>query len=180
MATVERLSLQIERITDRLERLAGKPQTEKRLARIEKQTQKLLRKQARLDAITGEEVTTPIAANVLPSDSFEISVTSTRLCPRVDVEIYDSPFDDLFTGGEPLRLRASATGRIKENGGRSTYTSTGTLANGEYWDGLNRQTVFTGSSTWDAWRLYPDLTISVLQGDDVLASQDFATADIFG
>ena len=178
MATVEQLSLQIERITDRLERLAGKAQTAKRLARIEKQNQKLLRKQAKLDALTAEKVVSPIAANELPSDSFEISVIPKKRMTRIDVEIYDSPFDDTFTGGEPLRLRASATGLIT-NGGTRQYTSTGTLANGEYWEGLNRQTVFVGSNTFNAFRDYPDLTVSVLRGDDVLASQEFATADIW-
>ena len=178
MATAEQFQFKIQRITERLERWADKKPTEKRLAKIERQTQKLVNTQAKLDALAVEQAVIPDSIE-LPSDSFTFTFTPTDQLVRIDVEAYDSPFDDSFIGGEPLTFRASATGRSTLYG-NSSYTSTVELANGTYWDGLNRQTLVTGNSKWNSWIDYKDLTLSVLKGDEVLASESFVTADIFG
>ena len=175
----------IERINERIERLQSSIEScgasERRLRRLERQNQKLINQQNKLDELTGlqDKAEAQEEAGILP-DSFAFSVTPVGdVLTRVDVQIYDSPFDETFTGGEPLTLRATASGK-RTPSGISSATSTVAFANGEYWDGLARQTLFYGSSTWNSWADYPELVVSVLNADgDLLATQSFDPTQVF-
>ena len=74
-----------------------------------------------------------------------------RTWGMIYVDIFDSPLDDTFTGGDPLILRSNfvdgkgydpETGRSWSGRGRTT---TSAFANGDYWDGNNEQTLMMGS-----------------------------------
>ena len=105
------------------------------------------------------------------------------------MDIYDSPFDDTFTGGEPLVLRTGATGKRTAYGTQSRY-STVSLANGEYWTGESySQTVMTGRSMWSDWPEFSHLALTLAKDDKqwiggggfnyVLETADLTTAEIF-
>ena len=191
MQTIEQLQARIERINERLECWATKPQTDKRIAKIERLEARrdrlygriaaieeraaaaIERAQPLIDEVTGEE---------LPKDSFDFRVEQTDWGVSVFVDVYDSPFDDTFTGGEPLFLRASATGKRTPRGTLSRH-STVTLANGEYWDGLARQTLVTGQSTWSNWPEFSNLALTLGKDREftsIVETADYTTAELFG
>ena len=191
MQTVEELTAQIERIDQRLECWATKPQTEKRIAKIERQEARRDRLYARIAAIEEREAAAieraqplidEVTGEELPKDSFTFRIEETDWGVSVYVDIYDSPFDDRFTGGEPLWLRASATGKRTAFGTQSRH-STMTLANGEYWTGESySQTVMTGQSMWADWPEFSHLAFTLGKDRDfgfVLETADLVTADVF-
>ena len=197
MQTIEQLQAKIERIGERLECWATKPQTEKRIAKIERQEARREWLYAQITAIEEREAAAieraePLIDEVtgveLPKDSFTFRVEETDFGSLVSVDIYDSPFDETFTGGEPLVLRASATGKRTANGTQSHHTTV-TLANGEYWDGGLRQTVTAGSSSWALWPEHTHLALTLAKDDKqwiggggfdyVLETADLTTAEIF-
>ena len=204
MATAEQFQLNIDNLTSRIERIEArierwedKPQTEKRLAKIARQQERIERVQAKIAAnerdiaflaAAAEEE----AASNLPVDTFEITFKqpdAERDFYRFEVAVYDSPFDDGFVGGEPLVMRVSAEGKQKANGGIRNWGSTSTLANGPYWEGLNNQTLMLGSSTFEDLLEYPTVTAYVAKDDkewvgggqlnDVLAVQTFDMTTLF-
>ena len=191
MQTIEQLQAKIERINERLECWATKPQTEKRIAKIERQEARRDRLYAQIAAIEEREAAAieralplidEVTGEELPKDSFGFRVEQTDWGVSVFVDIYDSPFDDRFTGGEPLWLRASATGKHNGRGWQSRRTTL-SLANGEYWDGLARQTVMTGQSMWADWPEFSHLAFTLGKDRDfgfVLETADLVTADVFG
>ena len=191
MQTIEQLQAKIERINERLECWATKPQTEKRIAKIERQEARRDRFYAQIAAIEEREAAAieraeplidEVTGEELPKDSFTFRVEETDWGVSVYVDIYDSPFDDRFTGGEPLWLRASATGKHNGRGWQSRHTTL-SLANGEYWDGLARQTVMTGQSMWADWPEFSHLAFTLGKDrdlDSVLETADLVTADVFG
>ena len=171
MQTIEQLQAKIERIGERLECWYQKPQTEKRIAKIERQIARRDRLYGQIELIEAraaqeEERSQPLIDEVtgaeLPRDSFDFRLERTDWGVTVNVDIYDSPFDDTFTGGEPLKLRSSATGRPTRNG-FSSWHSTSTLANGQYWEGAANQTLVSGSSSNLRWEDYPNLTLTLMK-----------------
>ena len=91
-----------------------------------------------------------------PFDEFKVRVECEerddkgRTWGRIYVDIFDSPLDDTFTGGDPLILRSSFTdGKGMDKNGRTwsgrSRTSTSAFANGDYWNGDNEQTLMMGS-----------------------------------
>ena len=191
MPSIEQLEAKIARIEERLECWSNKPQTERRIAKIERQEARrdrlyrqieaiqereaaaLEREQPLIDEVTGQE---------LPKDSFGFRVEHTGWGSTVFVDIYDSPFDDAFTGGEPLWLRASVSGR-RTPGGIQSRHSTVKLADGEYWEGLANQTVLSGQSNWSLWPEFSHLSLTLAKDPGfttVLETFDGSTADIFG
>ncbi len=199
MQTIEQLQLKIARIDERLECWYQKPQTEKRIAKIERQIARRERLYGQIEAIEEREAAAieraePLIDEVtgveLPKDSFTFRVEETDWGVSVFVDIYDSPFDDTFRGGEPLVLRAGATGKRTANGTQSRH-STVALANGEYWTGESySQTVMTGSSMWSDWPEFSHLALTLAKDDKqwiggggfnyVLETADFTTAELFG
>ena len=199
MQSIEQLQLKIARIDERLESWYQKPQTEKRIAKIERQEQRRERLYAQITAIEEREAAAieraePLIDEVtgieLPKDSFTFRIEETDWGVSVFVDIYDSPFDDTFMGGEPLVLRASATGKRTANGTQSRH-STMSLANGEYWTGESySQTVMTGQSMWSDWPEFSHLALTLAKDDKqwiggggfnhVLETADYTTAELFG
>ena len=99
------------------------------------------------------------------------------------IDVVDSPYDDSFTGGDRLKMRASYTGRQTQNG-TSHYHSTGTLANGDYWpEGQYTTELITGNSGVNsAFDSYPRLNVTIFldQGnEDVLHTQAFDLTTYF-
>ena len=205
MATAEQFQLKIDNLTSRIERIEArierwedKPQTERRIAKIARQYKRIEMAQAKIDA-NERDIAFIEAAAVkaetaeLPVDTFEITFKqpdAERNFYRFEVDVYDSPFDDSFTGGEPLVMRVNAEGRQKPNGGISNMGSTSSLANGPYWQGLNNQTLLLGGSTYESFLDYPTVTAYVAKDDkewigggqlnDVLAVQTFDMTTLFG
>ena len=199
MKTIEQLTEDIARIDARLERWANKPMTERRLAKIARQEGRRERLYGQIEAIEEREAAAieraqPLIDEVtgveLPKDSFTFRVEETDWGVSVFVDIYDSPFDDTFRGGEPLVLRASATGKRTANGTQSRH-STGSLANGQYWTGESySQTVMAGQSSWSDWPEYSHLALTLAKDDKqwiggggfnfVLETADYTTAELFG
>ena len=119
----------IERLQDRIARMQLRPQNDRRVARIARLEDKVER-----------------VESLLPQDTFEITYkapTEDRSFYRFEVDIFDSPYDDTFTGGDDLLLRARAA---RPFGGRTLTT---TLANGDYWAGGDEQTLTVGGSGYD-------------------------------
>ena len=107
---------------------------------------------------------------------------------RFEVDVYDSPFDDTFTGGDPVLLNVRATGRRTQYG-TSGRNMTTTLANGDYWAGGERQTLWIGSSNYDQFPEYETMTVTLAidtrdwendnQIGDVLAVETFDMTTLF-
>ena len=189
MQTIERLLARIERIDARLERWAKQPQTEKRIAKTQRQETRREHLYAQIAIIQEREAAAierakPLIDEVtgfeLPKDNFGFRFEQTDWGVTVLVDIYDSPFDDFFTGGEPLFLRASATGKQTPFGVQSRH-STVTLADGDYWEGQPLQTLVAGQGSWSAWPEYPNLALTLgkdQQFSSILASATYETADV--
>ena len=179
MATAELLQSRIQRITDRIERLADKRPTDGRLAKIERQEQKLARVQARLEALSVEQKFSTAEVDSL-SDSFTLSVKTTEGFPVVSIEAVDSPTDDRFTGGDDLLLRAVASTQFCPEGTSGKATGNDRVI---ATDAVETQVINVGDSLWNDWASYEQVKLSLVRGDDnedTLVSETFATADLFG
>ena len=191
MPSIEQLQTRIERISVRLDCWASKPQTDKRLAKIERLEARRERLYGRIAAIEEREAAAieraqplidEVTGEELPKDSFGFRVEQTDWGVSVFVDVYDSPFDDTFVGGEPLFLRASASGK-RTPGGIQSRHSTVSLASGEYWDGLARQTLVTGQSTWADWPEFSHLALTLGKDREftsIVETADYTTAELFG
>ena len=118
-----------------------------RIAKLKAQPEKTVRTR-RIERL-GERLET--ALNNAPQDTFEITYkapTEDRSFYRFEVDILDSPYDDTFTGGDPVLLNVRATGR-RTQWGTSGRNMTTALANGDYWDGSDEQTLMVGGSGFD-------------------------------
>ena len=191
MPTIEELQARIERINDRLVCWADKSQTDRRIAKIERREARRDRLYAQIAAIEEREAAAieraqplidPVTGEELPKDSFGFRVVETDWGVSVYVDVYDSPFDDTFAGGQPLFLRASASGK-RTPGGIQSRHSTVSLASGEYWDGLARQTLVTGQSTWADWPEFSHLALTLGKDREftsIVETADYTTAELFG
>ena len=191
MLTIEELQARIDRIDERLESWSDKPQTDERIAKIERQESRRSRYERKIAALEEREAAAieraeplidPVTGEELPKDSFTFRVEELNGVVSVLVDIYDSPFDDTFVGGQPLWLKAGASGKPTRNGTMSSTTS-GTLANGEYWDGLNRQTVGMGSSAWNDWPEFSHLALTLSKDSEftsIVETADYTMAELFG
>ena len=199
MATIAELTAKIERIGERLECWATKPQTEKRIAKIERQEARREWLYAQITAIEEREAAAieraePLIDEVtgveLPKDSFTFRVEQTDWGVSVFVDIYDSPFDDTFTGGEPLVLRTGATGKQTANGTQSQ------LLHGVpgQWRILDRRVLQPNGhgwsrACWSDWPEFSHLALTLAKDDKqwingggfnyVLETADLTTAEIF-
>lgn len=195
MPSITALTDQIENIQARIERIEGKPQTDRNVARVERLNRRMEILQGKIDVINRdaalqEQWAAEAAESNLPMDTFEITFKqpdAERSFHRFEVDIYDSSFDDKFIGGEPLLLQFSATKQT--NRGRKTWRSTSALANGRYWKGLNEQQLMLGSSRFEELTDYTDVTVYLakdtgespmqIAADDILAIQTFDMTTLF-
>ena len=196
----------IGRIEQKIERLQSRRPTAKRLERIAKQEAKLAKKQNHLayemekaveqdDLAEGRVSAREIE---LPVDTFEFSYRKVQDAEgndrllMVDVDVYDSPFDDTFTGGEPLMVRSSATTvqvdpvTGKSCGGKTTTSSAGLT---HVWEGGNRETISFGDSLYLDWENFREVTVTLAKNDEEwrdggplnfpVAEDTFLVADVF-
>ena len=149
-------------------------------------------------AMSAKSLRVEAQAIELPMDTFEFSYRKVQdqqgedLLLMVDVDVYDSPFDDTFTGGEPLVVRSSATTvqvdpvTGKSCGGR-TWTSSSGLTH--VWEGGNRETVSWGDSQYLDWENFREVTVTLAKNDEEwrdggplnfpVASDTFLVSDVF-
>ena len=139
----------LEEKQDLIDKLESKPLNDRRAARLE-------RLRNRVENLTER---TQLLEPLL--DKFIISYSDNA----IEVDIYDSPFDDTFERGDPLWVQTTTSVR-KPNGGTSTRTMTSTLANGNYWEGGLEQTVFAGGSGIQDLGSYDQFTVGILDGDN--------------
>ena len=143
--SLEELNELIQKREDRLaKRLAWEP-SQRRETLVRKLQNKLARNYAQRDELTGQPQ---------PFDEFnirlEVEERGDQKFGMIYVDIFDSPLDDMFTGGDPLIMRSSfkdgpgmdENGRTWSGRGRG---STSAFANGDYWEGNNEQTLLMGS-----------------------------------
>jgi len=202
-----RIGARIERIQAKLDRLKGLEPTEKRLHRIANQEAKLLRQTEKYTLLIEQLPEGRVSArgleveaqNIeLPVDTFEFSYRKVQdaegddLLLMVDVDVYDSPFDDTFTGGEPLMVRSSATTvqvdpvTGKSCGGKTTTSSAGLT---HVWEGGNRETISFGDSLYLDWENFREVTVTLAKNDEEwrdggplnfpVAEDTFLVADVF-
>ena len=211
----------IGRIEQKIERLQSRRPTAKRLERIAKQEAKLAKKEqdlayevqkaveqddlaeARAEAKAAKAMEAGDldieAQNIeLPMDTFEFSyskVTDDQGNDRlimVEVEVVDSPFDDTFTGGEPLMVRSTATTvQVDEVTGKSCGGKTTTNSGGltHVWGDTRRDTITFGDSLYLDWENYREVTVTLAKNDEEwrdggplnfpVASDTFLVADVF-
>ena len=191
MSSIEALTAQIEKIDARLERWADKPQTERRIAKIQRQEARRERLYGQIAAIQEREAAAieraeplidPVTGFELPKDNFGFRFEQTDWGVTVLVDVYDSPFDDFFTAGEELFLKAGASGKRTPFGIQSRH-STVLLADGDYWEGQPIQTLVAGQSSWADWPEFSHLALTLgkdQQFSSILASASYETAELFG
>ena len=167
MTSIAEFTLKVRRLEAKIEKLESRPQKIARVARIE-------RYEARLDKLL----------NNAPEDEFSITLSqpSPEDLPdfwRYTVEITDSPYDDSFTGGDPLWLGVRGVGKVSHSGGSSGFSRRSSLANGDYWEGNESQTLTTGSTWYNDDHQYPELTVTLATetstGDVALKVQEIDT-----
>ena len=153
--TIELLTAKAERITARIERWEQKPQTEKRLAKLEKQRNRLSKTQSKIDDI----INTP--------DTFSLNYQNGTDYPYLEVNIFDSIYDDTYVANDPLLVRTSAT-HTRPTGSNS-WTSTLTLSHDFDWD-VSRHQSFTCSI--GDFSEYTSVTATVLNTSDVVLASE--------
>lgn len=190
MLTIEQLQARIERINERLECWSAKPQTDKRVAKIERLKARQDRLYARIAAMEeravaaierAEPLIDEVTGEELVKDSFTFRVVNADWGSTVYVDIFDSPDDDRFTAGDPLWLKATASGKHTGRGWLSTNTTVG-VASGDYWEGGSEQTVLTGQSIWADWPEFSHLALTLSKDkemESIVETADLLTADLF-
>ena len=167
MSSISAFTLQVKHLEAKIEKLESRSEKIARRARIE-------RFETRLDKLL----------NNAPQDEFSISLgqpfpESQPDFWRYTVEITDSPYDDSFTGGDPLRLSVRGVGKVGHGGGSSGFSRRSSFANGDYWEGNESQTLTTGSTWYNDDHQYPELTVTLANetstGDVVLKIQEIDT-----
>ena len=167
MSSISEYAFKVRRLEAKIEKLESRPQKIARVARIE-------RFEARLDKLL----------NNAPQDEFSISLSQPfpEAQPdfwRYTVKITDSPYDDSFTGGDPLRLNVRGVGKVGHGGGSSGFHRRSSFANGDYWEGNESQTLTTGSTWYNDDHQYPELTVTLATetstGDVALKVQEIDT-----
>ena len=119
--------------------------SQRRETLVRKLHNRLARNYAQRDELTGQPQ---------PFDEFnirlEIQEIGDNRLGMIHVDIFDSPLDDSFAGGDPLIMKAAfkAGKGMDENGrtwGGRGRTINATLTDANYWDGELEQTISMGS-----------------------------------
>ena len=174
---LSKLTRRIENRERRLARWVATADTDFEFARIERLEAKLEISRQKLDALLNPPPTVQKREDTtIEPNTFQFSVTSLDVLTRVQITAVDSSEDDRFTGGDELQLQAVASSKFCETGnaGRS-YSSTRVIST----DAVETQVINVGDSLWNDWENYDQVRLSLNKGDDTLASQVFATAEIY-
>ena len=149
MSSISTFTLQVKRLEAKIEKLETRPEKIARRARIE-------RFETRLDNLLDNA----------PQDEFSISLDQPFPEAQPDfwsytIDITDSPYDDTFTGGDPLWFQVRGNGRQSEQGGSGGFNRRSSLANGDYWEGNESQSFMTGSNWYADDHQHPELTATL-------------------
>ena len=153
--SIDALYARLERITARIERWEQKPQTTKRLAKLEKQRNRLSDTQSKIDDI----IDTP--------DTFSLTYNTGTDYPYLEVNFFDSIYDDTYVANDPLLVRTSAT-RTRPNGSNS-WTNTLTLTHNFDWDASRHQDFIVGTGDFSE---YTSVTATLLNTSGVLLNSE--------
>jgi len=98
---------------------------------------------------------------------------------RFEFTIFDSPFDDSFTGGDRLMMQVEGVKTSTDGRKFSTerWTNRDSLANGQYWEGLSEQTLMAGGYVVDRSFDFDQVTVT-LAVDNGEGVADWAAADV--
>ena len=180
---IDLLEARVVRREARLERWASRKQTDRRLAKIEKQNLKLDADRQLIAAKS--DLLTAYESVDFPQDEFFVTPTKDLVqgIGGYRIDVVDSPYDDSFSGGDRLKMRAGYTGRRTQYG-TSHYFSTSILTNDDYWpEGQYTTELITGNSGVNsAFDSYPNLNVTIFldQGnEDVLHTQAFDLTTYF-
>ena len=147
----ERLESRIDTLEDRLEDLD--PITDyKKIERIQNRIDKF---NDRLDLANTRMVET---MEILPQDEFQITHRGDGM---FDINVLDSPYDDTYVGGSPLKFSVSGV-KPNDKGGTQRRTSSIMIRSFDNEEG----DTFVGSSSFDEIQNdYPEV-VATLYGED--------------
>ena len=175
---LRKLTRRIENRQRRLARLIDRADSDADYARIDRLTLRLERSKQKLDDLTGQFLSRSVESD--GQDSFSFAVTAQEGYTQIQITAVDSPDSARFTGGDDLLLEAVASTSFCETGvGGRSYRSTRVIPT----EALEEQVISVGDSLWDEWQNYDQVRLSLVRGkdnEDTMASQTFATAEIYG
>ena len=197
---VRKLTRRIENRERRLARWIDRADSDADYARIDRLTSRLERSRQKLEKLIGgssarsvevaqpavvEPVAEPVVAEPVEvveevQDTFTFAVKAQEGYTQIQITAVDSPDSDRFVAGDDLLLKAVASTKFCETGvGGRSYGSTRVIPT----EALEEQVINVGDSLWNEWQNYDQVKLSLVRGkdnEDTLASQTFATAEIYG
>ena len=197
---VRKLTRRIENRERRLARWIDRADSDADYARIDRLTSRLERSRQKLEKLIGgssarsvevaapavvEPVAEPVVAEPVEvaekvQDTFTFAVKAQEGYTQIQITAVDSPDSDRFVAGDDLLLKAVASTKFCETGvGGRSYGSTRVIPT----EALEEQIINVGDSLWNEWQNYDQVKLSLVRGadnEDTLASQTFATAEIYG
>ena len=180
-ARIDRLTSRLERSRQKLEKLIGGSSARSvevaAPAVVEPVAEPVVA--AVVKAAEVAEVAEPVVAEKV-QDTFTFAVKAQEGYTQIQITAVDSPDSDRFVAGDDLLLKAVASTKFCETGvGGRSYGSTRVIPT----EALEEQIINVGDSLWNEWQNYDQVKLSLVRGDnneDTLASQVFATAEIYG
>ena len=186
-ARIDRLTSRLERSRQKLEKLIGgssarsvevaapavvEPVAEPVVAAVVKA--------AEVAEVAEPVVAEPVEVAEKVQDTFTFAVKAQEGYTQIQITAVDSPDSDRFTAGDDLLLKAVASTKFCEDGvGGRSYGSTRVIPT----EALEEQVISIGDSLFNEWQNYDQVKLSLVRGkdnEDTLASQTFATAEIYG
>ena len=180
-ARIDRLTSRLERSRQKLEKLIGGSSARSvevaAPAVVEPVAEPVVA--AVVKAAEVAEVAEPVVAEKA-QDTFTFAVKAQEGYTQIQITAVDSPDSDRFVAGDDLLLKAVASTKFCETGvGGRSYGSTRVIPT----EALEEQVINVGDSLWNEWQNYDQVKLSLVRGkdnEDTLASQTFATAEIYG
>ena len=186
-ARIDRLTSRLERSRQKLEKLIGgssarsvevaapavvEPVAEPVVAAVVKA--------AEVAEVAEPVVAEPVEVAEKVQDTFTFAVKAQEGYTQIQITAVDSPDSDRFVAGDDLLLKAVASTKFCETGvGGRSYGSTRVIPT----EALEEQVISIGDSIFNEWQNYDQVKLSLVRGkdnEDTLASQTFATAEIYG
>ena len=180
-ARIDRLTSRLERSRQKLEKLIGGSSARSvevaAPAVVEPVAEPVVA--AVVKAVEVAEVAEPVVAEKV-QDTFTFAVKAQEGYTQIQITAVDSPDSDRFVAGDDLLLKAVASTKFCETGvGGRSYGSTRVIPT----EALEEQVINVGDSLFNEWQNYDQVKLSLVRGkdnEDTLASQTFATAEIYG
>ena len=188
-ARIDRLTSRLERSRQKLEKLIGGSSARSvevaAPAVVEPVAEPVVAAVVKAAEVAEPVVAEPVVAEPVEvaekvQDTFTFAVRAQEGYTQIQITAVDSPDSDRFTAGDDLLLKAVASTKFCETGvGGRSYGSTRVIPT----EALEEQIINVGDSLWNEWQNYDQVKLSLVRGkdnEDTLASQTFATAEIYG